>query len=136
MLPLLLLLFRRGVFYLLVLTLTLPLFTPDTHASILKNQQQNAFQAYQDKDYATAALLYDKPLEKGSAYYQNKQYKEALDQFNQATIDDPENADAFYNQGNTYAQLQEFDQAIQSYVLYFYYNWSSLYNLSNFYHIV
>ena len=115
LLPLFLLLFRKGVFYAVLLTLTIPLSSPSVEASIWKNDQQNAFQAYVDKDYATAAQLYDDPMSKGSALYQDKQYQQALEQFEQATIDNPSNADAFYNQGNAYAQLQELDKALQAY---------------------
>ncbi|MFT6987238.1 MAG: Ca-activated chloride channel family protein [Psychromonas sp.] len=115
LLPLFLLLFRKGLFYVLLLSVTMPFASPSADASIWKNGQQNAFQAYQDKDYQTAAELYDEPISKGSALYQNKQYQQALDEFTQATIDDPKSATAFYNQGNAYAQLQEFDKAIEAY---------------------
>ncbi len=115
LLPLFLLLFRRGVFYMLLFTITLPLSSPEVKASIWKNSQQNAFQAYTEQDFATAAELYEKPMAKGSALYKNKQYQQALQQFTQAAIDQPGNAAAFYNQGNAYAQLQQFEQAIQAY---------------------
>ncbi|WP_435235217.1 vWA domain-containing protein [Psychromonas sp. PT13] len=113
--PFMLLLFRKGVFYLLLLSISLPFASPDAHASIWKNAQQNALQAYQQEDYATAADLYNDPIAKGSALYKNKQYKDALTQFNQAVTEQPTNASAFYNQGNTYAQLQQYDKAIESY---------------------
>ncbi len=115
LLPLFLLLFRRGIFYALLFTLTLPLSCPQVKASIWKNSQQNAFQAYTEQDFATAAELYKKPMAKGSALYKNKEYQQALQQFTQATIDQPGNAAAFYNQGNAYAQLQQLEQAIQAY---------------------
>jgi len=113
--PLFLLLFRKGLFYALLLTITIPFTSPNVEASIWKNNQQNAFQAYQDKDYQRAAQLYDDPLAKGSALYQSKQYQQALDAFTEATIDNPTSASAFYNQGNSYAQLQQFDKAIEAY---------------------
>ncbi|MCW8995595.1 MAG: VWA domain-containing protein [Psychromonas sp.] len=115
LLPLFLLLFRKGAFYVLLLTVTIPLSSPRAEASIWKNNQQNAFQAYQDKNYATASQLYEEPMSKGSALYKNKQYQQALEQFTQAVTEHPNNAQAFYNQGNSYAQLQAFDKAIQSY---------------------
>ena len=114
-LPLMLLLFRKGVFYVLLFALSVPFSSQDVYASIWKNNQQNALQAYQQEDYATAADLYKAPLEKGSALYKNKQYKAALEQFNQAVTEQPNNANAFYNQGNTYAQLQQYDKAIEAY---------------------
>ncbi|WP_028863692.1 vWA domain-containing protein [Psychromonas aquimarina] len=115
LLPLFLLLFRKGVFYVLLISVSLQLSSPKVEASVWKNNQQNAFQAYQDKDYQKAVELYEDPLNKGAAYYQNKQYKEALASFTQAAAETPENADAFYNQGNSYAQLKEIDKAIRSY---------------------
>ena len=115
LIPLFLLLFRKGIFYTLLLALTLQVATPKVQASIWKNDRQNAFQAYQDQDYAQAGELYDNALEKGSALYKNKQYQQALTKFSQATRTQPDSAAAFYNQGNAYAQLQEFDKAIQSY---------------------
>ncbi|WP_019612963.1 vWA domain-containing protein, partial [Psychromonas ossibalaenae] len=115
LLPLFLLLFRKGVFYVVLLSVSLQISSPKVEASIWKNDQENAFQAYQDKDYQKAAELYENPLYKGAAYYQDKQYKEALASFTQAASDTPENADAFYNQGNSYAHLKEIDKAIQSY---------------------
>ncbi|MGB5445910.1 MAG: VWA domain-containing protein, partial [Psychromonas sp.] len=115
LIPLFLILFRKGLFYVLLLTFTLPLSAPKVEASIWKNDRQNAFQAYQNEDYAQASSLYSNPFEKGSALYKNGQYQQALSQFEQATIETPDNAAAFYNQGNSYAQLQDFDKAIAAY---------------------
>ncbi|MCG6200963.1 VWA domain-containing protein [Psychromonas antarctica] len=115
LLPLFLLLFRKGIFYILVLGVIMPFSSHNVQASIWKNQQQNAFQAYQDKNYKVATDLYQTPLAKGSALYKNKQYQQSLDEFTQATVNHPNNANAFYNQGNAYAQLQEFDKALQAY---------------------
>ena len=118
LLPLFLLLFRKGLFFALLLSVTLPFTSPPVQAaetSVWKNDQQNAFQAYQNKDYKSATELYDSPLEQGSALYKDKQYEQALEKFTNATTEQPDNADAFYNQGNSYAQLQKFDEAIKSY---------------------
>ncbi len=116
LLPLFLLLFRKGLFYIALLGLTTTLVTPPAaQASIWQNNQQNAYQAYQEKNYDIAAELYKNPNAKGSALYQNKQYQEALEQYNKATRANPNDATAFYNQGNALAQLQELDKAITAY---------------------
>jgi len=118
LIPLFLLLFRKGVFFALLLALSLPFTSPSLEAaetSLWKNNEQNAFQAYQDKNFQAASELYDSSFSKGSALYKNKQYEQALEQFNDVVESQPTNANAFYNQGNSYAQLQQFDKAIEAY---------------------
>jgi Ca-activated chloride channel family protein len=134
LLPLFLLLFRKGVFFALLLAIYLPFTSPPLEAaesteqeviegplhemakdSIWKNSDQNAFDAYQKGQYQVASELYDTPLEQGSALYKNKQYEQAQKQFDKAIEQQPENANAFYNQGNNYAQLQQLDKAIEAY---------------------
>ncbi|WP_180706030.1 VWA domain-containing protein [Psychromonas sp. CD1] len=108
-------LFRKGFFYLLFFCVTLPLSSFNVEASLWKNTQQNAYQAYQNKDYTSATELYDKAFNKGAALYKNKKYKEALSAFTQALQKAPKNANIFYNQANSYAKLGQLDKAIQAY---------------------
>jgi len=115
LLPLFLVLFRKGLLYLALFGLTLQISSPNVEASIWQNQQQNAFQAFQQGDYVQASELYNSALDKGSALYKNKQYEKASMQFTQATIDMPNNENSFYNLGNSYAQLQDYDKAISAY---------------------
>ena len=118
LLPLCLLLFRKGVFFALLLAVSLPFTSPTLEAaetSIWKNDQQNGYQAYQNGDYQSASELYNDPLDKGSAFYKNQQYEQALNAFTEAINKQPGNAAAFYNQGNSYAQLQQLDKAIEAY---------------------
>lgn len=115
LLPLFLLLFRKGIFYMLVIGVTIPFFNPHADASIWKNEQQNAFQAYQGKNYKLASELYHAPLEKGCAYYKEKNYKSALVQFSRAEIEMPKNSAVMYNKGNALAQLKQLDKAIEAY---------------------
>jgi Ca-activated chloride channel family protein len=126
LLPLFLLFFRKGVFFAFLIAIYLPLSSPkleaaevpaqkETSTSIWKNNQQNAFNAYQNGEYQRAIELYDSPIEQGSALYKNKQFEQSLTQFTKATELEPQNADAFYNQGNSYAQLQQLDKAIEAY---------------------
>lgn len=127
LLPLCLLLFRKGFIFALIFAVYLPFTSAPVKAasetiednkinnSIWKNNQQNAFQAYQDGQYQIASELYENPLEKGSALYKNKQFEQALEEFTKATQLQPNNADTFYNQANSFAQLQQFDKAIEAY---------------------
>ena len=117
LLPLVLLLFRKGLFFTLLMSLFISsgFVSPSVEASIWKNDQQNGLQAYQDKDYQSASELFDDSLDKGSAFYSNKQYKEALEQFELASKAQSNNATAFYNKGNSLAQLQKYDDAISAY---------------------
>ncbi len=115
LLPLLLLLFRKGIFFILILGVTIPFIDQPVQASIWHNQQQNALQAYQAKNYKLASELYKSPLEKGSAYYQEKNYKSALAQFKRAEIAMPNNSTVLYNKGNALAQLKQLDKAIAAY---------------------
>ncbi|AGH81743.1 hypothetical protein PCNPT3_09025 [Psychromonas sp. CNPT3] len=108
-------LFRKGFFYLLLFCVGLPLSSTHVEASIWNNNQQNAYQAYQDKDYKHAAELYENNFDKGAALYKNKKYSDALSAFTEVIKKDPNNAHAFYNQGNSFAKLDELDNAIQAY---------------------
>ncbi|PKF63443.1 hypothetical protein CW745_00930 [Psychromonas sp. psych-6C06] len=118
LLPLFLLLFRKGVFFALLLALSLPFTSPKLEAaetSIWRNNQQNAYQAYQQEQYQLASELYQNDFDRGAALYKNKQYQEALEAFTEAASRAPDHAEVFYNQGNSYAQLQELDKAIDAY---------------------
>jgi len=118
LLPLSLLLFRKGVFFAFLLIAYLPLNSPPLQASetsIWKNSQQNGYQAYQDEDYQQASELFESHFNQGTALYKSGQYEQALEQFEQVTQAQPDNAHAFYNKGNSYAQLQQFDEAIKAY---------------------
>lgn len=65
-------LFRKGFFYLLLFCVGLPLSSTHVEASIWNNNQQNAYQAYQDKDYKHAAELYENNFDKGAALYKKQ----------------------------------------------------------------
>ncbi|TEW52575.1 vWA domain-containing protein [Psychromonas algicola] len=115
LLPLFLLFFRKGVFYALVLAVTLPLTTSKVEASIWKNDQQNAYQAFQQGQYQEAIEHFETPEWKGAALFKDKQYKQAeavyTDQYNA----DPNNKQALYNLGNSQAMQQNYQQALDSF---------------------
>jgi len=115
LLPLCLLFFRKGVFYALLLSVTLPFTTPKVQASIWENTQQNAYQAYQQGEYKTASEQFEDLSWKGAALFKAKQYKQAeaiyADQVNAQQND----KQALYNLGNSQAMQQKYEQALQSF---------------------
>ena len=115
LLPLFLLFFRKGVFYALLITVTLPLTTAKVEASIWENDQQNAYQAFQQGQYKEAIENFESPEWKGAALFKDKQYKQAeavyADQYNA----DPNNKQASYNLGNSQAMQQNYKQALDSF---------------------
>jgi len=115
LLPLFLLLFRKGTFYAVLLALTLPLTTPKVEASIWKNSEQNAYQALQDGDYTQASENFHNPDWKAAALFKNKQYKQAEAIYSEQTTVDPKNATTLYNLGNTQAMQKKYQQALESY---------------------
>jgi Ca-activated chloride channel family protein len=117
-LPLLLSYFRRGNF-LLLLPFALLLASPQqAQASIWqdlwKTQDQQAKDKFEQQDYQAAAEQFTNKNWQASALYKAKEYDKALEAFKQA---DPEgkNAQSLYNQGNSLAQLQKIDEAIEAY---------------------
>ncbi|WP_166371980.1 VWA domain-containing protein [Psychromonas sp. SA13A] len=115
LLPLFLLLFRKGTFYVALLALTLPLTTPKVEASIWKNSEQNAYQALQDGDYTQASDNFHNPDWKAAALFKDKQYKQAEAIYSEQTTANPKNATTLYNLGNAQAMQKKYQQALESY---------------------
>ena len=115
LLPLFLLLFRKGTFYVALLALTLPLTTPKVEASIWKNSDQNAYQALQDGDYTQASDNFHNPDWKAAALFKDKQYKQAEAIYSEQTTANPKNATTLYNLGNAQAMQKKYQQALESY---------------------
>ncbi|MEJ6078134.1 VWA domain-containing protein [Vibrio sp. 1-Bac 57] len=115
LLPLFLLLFRKGTFYVALIALTLPLTTPKVEASIWKNSEQNAYQALQDGDYTQASDNFHNPDWKAAALFKDKQYKQAEAIYSEQTTANPKNATTLYNLGNAQAMQKKYQQALESY---------------------
>ena len=115
LIPVFLLLFRKGVFYALLLTLTLPLTTPKVEASIWENDQQNAYQAFQDQHYKEASEAFEDPSWKASALFKDKQYKQAEAIYLDEVKANPKDANTLYNLGNTQAMQKKYEQALASF---------------------
>ena len=115
LIPLFLLLFRKGVFYIVLLALTLPLGTPKVEASIWKNDQQNAYQAFQEKNYKQASEAFASSDWKAAALFKDKQYKQAEAAYLGQNAEQPNNANTLYNLGNAQAMQQKYEQALTSF---------------------
>jgi Ca-activated chloride channel homolog len=106
--------FRRGQLYAVAcISLGLLGWPKPSYAAWWKNDRQTAVDAYQNQDYATAYThAEDDPVLKAAAAYQQGQYEEAI-QLWQAKPTQTSNS--YYNQGNAYLKLKQFDQAIDLY---------------------
>ena len=98
------------------------------HASILDFQTiKKATKFYQSKKYKKSETLYKKLLKNGqnspelkydfaNTLYKQKKYKEALKEYNQIKTNNKNiKFDTYYNKGNAYAYLKQYDKAIKSY---------------------
>ena len=117
-LPLVLGYFRRGIslglsLVIIPLSVTLLPIQP-AHASIWtdlwQTKDQQAQEKFNNQEYSDAAKQFTNSNWQGSAYYKAKDYENALSAFKQDS-----SANGFYNQGNTLAQLQKIDEAIEAY---------------------
>lgn len=75
-----------------------------------QTSDQQAQAHYQHKDYPQAAKQFEDTQWQGSAHYKAGDYEQALKAFKQS-----DSAQALYNQGNSLAQLQKVDEAIDAY---------------------
>ena len=111
-LPLAALSFRKGLLvisFLLILPLPETSYAYDWNALWLNNNQQ-AEQLFHDKKFEQAAEQFDSVEWKAAAEYKAGRYQQAAD-----LLKGVETADGFYNLGNSYAQLGQFDKAEQAY---------------------
>lgn len=112
-LPLVLLLFRRGVLLSLPLALGLGLsigVTSPADASPWQTADQQGAKLFA-QDPQAAAQVFDDNAWRGSAYYRAGDYENAVKAFKQT----PESAQALYNLGNALAQSGQYKEAIQAY---------------------
>ncbi|PMO43755.1 hypothetical protein BCT11_08500 [Vibrio sp. 10N.222.52.B12] len=114
LLPLLLipavLLFRRGMVWVLVATVLPMTWTPKAEASAFLNQNQQGEQLYQQGEYEKAQNTFTDPNWKGAASYQAGDYESAIEAFsNNSTLD------GRYNLANALAQNGQLDDAANLY---------------------
>ncbi|MGY2574377.1 vWA domain-containing protein, partial [Vibrio sp. C8] len=110
-----LLLFRRGLIFVAVLTTGFSVMSPDASAaswldsgSPWKNSNQQAMEAFNNKDYQTASEQFTDPEWQGVARYQNKDFKGAIESFSK--VENPSSRTQ-YNLANAYAQNGELEKA-------------------------
>ncbi len=111
LLPIALLAFRRGA---LLSVCLICFFSPSLYAmtwqDLWQRPDQQGMRSLEKGDAAQAADRFHDPNWQGAAHYRAEQYEEALEAFNQS-----DDIEALYNQGNTLAQLGEFEQALAAY---------------------
>jgi len=115
LLPLALVGFRRGLFFVIPLLLLNGLALPvrahaDWWDDTWQTKDQQAYQALAQEDAARAAALAQDPELSGEAWFRSGEYSNAFDAWTQG-----DSADALYNQGNALAHLGEYDAAIAAY---------------------
>jgi Ca-activated chloride channel family protein len=110
LLPLALWLHKRGA----LTVLAMLMLTPDAKAfdwtDLWQTQQQKAQQSYQEGDYSSAWQNFEDPLWKGNAAYRAQDYAAAEQSYRQL-----DTADSLYNLGNSLAQQQKYQQALDAY---------------------
>ncbi len=115
LLPLAILGFRRGLFFLLPLLVLPGMFYSGTaradwwDSSWLTKDQQ-AYRALQSEEAEKAAALAVDPDLSGEAWYRSGEYANAFDSWTRLN-----SADAHYNRGNALAYLGEYQAAIEAY---------------------
>ena len=75
-----------------------------------QTQDQQAQQKYNNEQFDEAAQQFKDAMWQGIAHYKNGDYEQALQAFKNS-----DNAESHYNQGNSLAKLQKFDEAIKAY---------------------
>lgn len=93
-----------------VMALSMSEALSNTWVNLWKTKEQQASNALQNKQYDKASELAEDPFRRGSAHYKKGDYKKALEDFKKA-----EGAKARYNEGNTLARLEKFQEAIDAY---------------------
>jgi len=115
LLPLALVGFRRGLFFIFPLLMLNGLFLPaEAQAGWWEDtwlrKDQQAYRALAEDDAEKAAALARDPELSGEAWFRSGDYANAAGAWTQAS-----SADAYYNQGNALALLGELDAAIKAY---------------------
>jgi len=77
---------------------------------IWQTKDQQAQKNFQQENYNQAADQFENKQWQGSAHYKAGNYQQALDAFKES-----DSSNALYNQGNSHAQMKQYDQAIEAY---------------------
>ena len=121
LLPLVLVVFRRGYLCLACLLL-LPLMlspnsvqaaeaqSPSWWSSLWLTPDQRALREFEAGDVAQAAKLFENSAWQAAAHYRSGNYQKSID-----LLEGIESAEALYNKGNAYAQLKQWQSAFEAY---------------------
>jgi Ca-activated chloride channel family protein len=113
LLPLALLVFRRGALPVVFLIFVLPMPVP-SYASVWDDlwlrKDQQAAKIMEEEKYNEAAQMFQDPDWKGTAYYRGEKYKKAVEYFSTSNT-----AEANYNLGNALAKAGKIEDAIKAY---------------------
>lgn len=111
--PLLTLLFRRGILNVLFI-FSLFVMPPSLHAfswnDLWKTPDQQAEELFHQEEYQEAKELFQNPDWKGAANYRLEDYEAAAEMFQQNT-----SADGYYNHGTAKAKQGDYEAALESY---------------------
>ena len=114
LIPLVLLLFRRGVLFSMLLVFLLLPQTKTANAyewdNLWKNDNQLGKIALENKQADKAVNLFKRPDWQAAAAYRNEDYKKASRLYSQF-----DTADADYNRANALAKQKQYDKAIEAY---------------------
>ncbi len=113
LLPLALLLFRKGWIIGLLIILTPIPYQPAYSMSwddLWLRSDQQGLSAFSLNEHSKAAEKFNNIEWKASSYYKAGKYEQAIETFSQS-----DSIDAKYNTANSYTQLKQFDKALQNY---------------------
>jgi len=126
LLPMVLMAFRRGhLFIVCLMALPLMSLSPSTAeaeeavasgseqswwSDLWSTPDQRASRAFESDDLAQAATLFENREWQAAANYRNGNYQQSID-----ALAGIESADAFYNTGNAYARLKQWQAALDAY---------------------
>ena len=117
LLPFIISAFRRGTVVVVCLALV-PLLYPSKSVALewldlWQRRDQQAVEALNNGDAQTAQALFKDRQWRASAAYRAGDYASAAEDFSHS--DDPSNADAHYNRGNSLAKAGDFEAAVDAY---------------------
>jgi len=75
-----------------------------------QTQNQQGLTSYKNEDFSYASSQFEDSQWRGTAHYKQGNFEQALEHFNQSS-----QPSALYNQGNTLARLEQYDDAISRY---------------------
>jgi tetratricopeptide (TPR) repeat protein len=98
--------------YLTLVTLGVSAYAADDWDNAIKQLTVALSEAKPNKAALDPATIY---FYRGTAYYNQKEYDRAIEDYNQVLVLNPKYAVAFYNRGNAYGNKGEYDRAIADY---------------------